>query len=472
MQEKQKLAHTIPTLTTRFSIIFFVRLIPLRIGHYPGVVLEVVVTDVNQGDTSSAAVLGNNNVVSELSVALSSRGEVASVTRDVASLRISEIGDDNQALIVRPHGHLSEGAIQSLPNQSASHHPPGADNMTLQEQLHQLQQQVQQIHREIQEIQGRIQQTGQQAEDTQQRMKDDVATTLQQMDQRIQDSVQQLREQVEETCQTTQQSALQIQQHEDALRIVQQQLQQQIEKWDQETQGSHQQTQDDQQQLQQQLSEAMGKIQHMDQLVQHSQRQHQQLQRQILKMEKVCQQDHSSQGAFDQFLHAQHLVRSVLVKPPEENLFSRLFIILPEPSPSVDVRERSCPFQFRLYFLCECRTHSVPRDCNKPHEVHLTNHPGYDLVNHNNFLKKFGSYLLTMMHMVKYGVTVGGLVVPPLLGLRHAIEDGESQRHLPFIKKNFSRLVDDMITHLQEAVGGINCDISTHQSLDSTDLTS
>ncbi|KAK3815358.1 MAG: hypothetical protein J3Q66DRAFT_441491 [Benniella sp.] len=270
----------------------FEDLTPLRILHRPGEVLEVVVTDVKQGDTSSAAVLGNNNMVSELSVAPSSRSGVASVTRDVASLRISEIGDDNQALIVHPQGHLSVGAIQMLPTQSASHHSQGADNMTLQEQLHQPQQQVQRIHREIQEIHGRIQQTGQQAQDTQQQMKDDVDTTLQQMDQRIQDSVQQLREQVEETCQTTQHWALGMQQHEEALRTVQQQSQQQIERWDQQTQGSRQQTQDKQQQVQRQLSEAIEKLQHMEQQLQHSQQQHQQLQQQILKMEKVCQQDH------------------------------------------------------------------------------------------------------------------------------------------------------------------------------------
>ncbi|KAF9349861.1 hypothetical protein BGX34_001554, partial [Mortierella sp. NVP85] len=86
------------------------------------------------------------------------------------------------------------------------------------------------------------------------------------------------------------------------------------------------------------------------------------------------------------------------------------------------------------------------------------------------FIDKFGSYLLTMMYMVKYGTRVGGLVVPPLLGLDHAVDDKGDKGHLQFIKKNIGRLVDDAITHLQEAIGSIGDDPSTPQKLKANDF--
>ncbi|KAK3815357.1 MAG: hypothetical protein J3Q66DRAFT_441490 [Benniella sp.] len=411
----------------------FEDLTPLRIGHYPGVVLEVVATGDNQGDSSSIVVSGNtSNMVSERSVVPSSRGEVASVTRDVVSLRISEI-DDNQALIVHSQGRLSERPIPGLPTTSASHHPPGAeDNVTQQEELHRLQQQMRQAHQQMEEILGRVQQTNEHIQTTQQQMKDDIDTTLQQ----TQQSLQQLGQRFDEA-----------QEREEALQTLQQQLQQQI-------------------------VEAQQKMQQLDQETQDArQQQKQQQQQPILEMEKTGQvQDHLSQKAFDQYLYAQHHVRSVLAKPPQDILFPRLFIILPESTVVADGQEGPSSLQFRLYFLCECGSHPIPRDYSKPHEVHLTNHPGYKLENQKEFIGKFGSYLLTMMYMVKYGTRMGGLVVPPLLGLNHATADNEDQGCIQFIKKNISRLVDDAMTFLQEVIGTIGGDTSTPQRLDTKDI--
>jgi len=108
------------------------------------------------------------------------------------------------------------------------------------------------------------------------------------------------------------------------------------------------------------------------------------------------------------------------------------------------------------------------RNSSKPHEVHLSKHPGYDLNDQNEFISKYGSYFLTMMYMVKYGAMTGGLFVPPLLGLHHAMED---QRNLRFIEKNIGRLVDDSISYLQGAAGSTDGDISTQQGLSAVSLT-
>ncbi|KAK3815355.1 MAG: hypothetical protein J3Q66DRAFT_344448 [Benniella sp.] len=75
-----------------------------------------------------------------------------------------------------------------------------------------------------------------------------------------------------------------------------------------------------------------------------------------------------------------------------------------------------------------------------------------------------------MMYMVKYGARVGGSVVPPLLGLNRAIEDKGDKNHLQFIKKDFSRLVDDTIAYLQGAIGSLEVDTPTPRNLDTKDL--
>jgi len=272
----------------------FCSLTPLRIPHHPGEILEVVVTEGNQGDST------------RVSVTQSSIQDIVSVTRDVGSLRISETGD-NQTLIVRSQGHLSARANQRL--LSSSHQPGAEDNMTQQEQLRQLQQQMQNVYQQMDEILGKIQQTSQQERDTQQQvqqvqqvqstqrlMKSDIDTILQQ----TQQSVQQFEQRFVET-----------QQREAVLQTSQQQLQQQLDEIQQKIQQLHQETQGSQQ-----LNEAMGRIQQMDQQAQHFQQQYNQLMQQMRDMEKIGQhQEHSSLKALDQLLHAQYRVQAFLATP-------------------------------------------------------------------------------------------------------------------------------------------------------------
>ncbi|KAG0240496.1 hypothetical protein B0O80DRAFT_127242 [Mortierella sp. GBAus27b] len=109
---------------------------------------------------------------------------------------------------------------------------------------------------------------------------------------------------------------------------------------------------------------------------------------------------------------------------------------------------------------------------NNMHEVHLTNHPGYDLLNSHDFLYKYGPYLLTMMHMVKYGIKTCGLLVPPLLNLRHMSNADMDQGHLSFEKQNIGRLVDDTIACIEEAISARNNDsnTATHHCLSALEL--
>lgn len=129
----------------------------------------------------------------------------------------------------------------------------------------------------------------------------------------------------------------------------------------------------------------------------------------------------------------------------------RLFIVLPKARRLRDNWRKPFSDQFRLYFLCECGTHTMSEDSRTPHEIHLARHRGYDLDRPTEFFDRYGSYILTMMYMIKYGFVAAGLVVPPLANLK--IMDGidDAQSHFTLIRKDIGNLVDDTIHFLQES---------------------
>ncbi|KAF9939184.1 hypothetical protein BGZ67_009846 [Mortierella alpina] len=90
-----------------------------------------------------------------------------------------------------------------------------------------------------------------------------------------------------------------------------------------------------------------------------------------------------------------------------DQLFPRLFIILPKGLGSKE---------FRVHFLCECGSH--PHNTNNkpdvPAYIHLTDHEGYDIEFQDEFVEKFGSYMLDFLNMLKYGVMLDGMYIPPL----------------------------------------------------------
>lgn len=91
----------------------------------------------------------------------------------------------------------------------------------------------------------------------------------------------------------------------------------------------------------------------------------------------------------------------------------------------------------------------------------MTNHQGYDIKEPDAFLDKYGSYVLTMMYLVKYGAMMPGLI-HPLLGqsmLVSKIKDGLD--HLNFVKKNVGQLVDEMITYIEKMGRSINSGTDT-----------
>ncbi|KAF9271722.1 hypothetical protein BGZ88_005709, partial [Linnemannia elongata] len=140
------------------------------------------------------------------------------------------------------------------------------------------------------------------------------------------------------------------------------------------------------------------------------------LQRQLNDMQQLMLQ--MQQQALDRLADLQGRVKVLLTATYElhEYPIPRLFIILPRDSSTWDPVSIFSN-HFRLYFLCECGEHTKTlsvENTNIPHHIHLAKHEGYDLQRPTEFFRKYGRYMLTLLEMIKYGVTIAGYTVPAI----------------------------------------------------------
>ncbi|KAF9358515.1 hypothetical protein BGX34_008900 [Mortierella sp. NVP85] len=134
--------------------------------------------------------------------------------------------------------------------------------------------------------------------------------------------------------------------------------------------------------------------------------------------------------------------------------YPRLFIVLPKEVHGPNKILKPVVGQFRLYFLCECGTHTMPEGRIAPHQIHLAKHQGYDVVRPTEFFERYGRYVLAQLYMVKYGIRAAGLVVLPLSNSKIVEGLDTTDEHRDYVKKNIDSLVDDSIGFLQGAIAG------------------
>ncbi|KAF9350906.1 hypothetical protein BGX26_010952 [Mortierella sp. AD094] len=148
----------------------------------------------------------------------------------------------------------------------------------------------------------------------------------------------------------------------------------------------------------------------------------------------------------------QNRAQALLSKTYElhENSLPRLFIILPYPEKRQDTFGRLISDQFRLFFLCECRKHTIAEGIDIPHEIHLAIHEGYHILKPAEFFEKFSSYILTVMQMFKYGITTAGFVVPPLENFNIFEGMDEIQKYLNLTEGTIRTMVDESISFLEQ----------------------
>ncbi|KAG0099263.1 hypothetical protein BGZ93_008396 [Podila epicladia] len=102
----------------------------------------------------------------------------------------------------------------------------------------------------------------------------------------------------------------------------------------------------------------------------------------------------------------------------------RLFIVLPEDLDrwnNLDPRTH----KFRLFFICDFNYNKAFSDSgryifdyNQVRHLHIVSHPGYAIKHPINFFRQFGLYTLTMLQMVKFGLSERDFFVPDLSTFR------------------------------------------------------
>ncbi|KAG0214300.1 hypothetical protein BGX28_002408 [Mortierella sp. GBA30] len=126
----------------------------------------------------------------------------------------------------------------------------------------------------------------------------------------------------------------------------------------------------------------------------------------------------------------------------DEDPRPRLFIVLPRIGQTVNEA------RFRLFFLCDCGAHTKTKD-----GIHLAEHEGYDIEDPEKFFDAYGSYILTMMQMVKYGYEGSGVTVLPLASLDVGEAFQEAHKCLDLAEKTVGTLIDETIEHIRNRQG-------------------
>ncbi|KAF9569199.1 hypothetical protein EC968_002670 [Mortierella alpina] len=159
------------------------------------------------------------------------------------------------------------------------------------------------------------------------------------------------------------------------------------------------------------------------------------------------------QRALDQLAVLQSRVQAVLTQTYElhEYPIPRLFIVLPQYPSGWDILE---PFtdKYRLYFLCECGEHTRAAGSNNaiPHEIHLAKHEGYEIVRPTDFFQQYGPYVLTILKMLKYGVSVASVTVPAVAHLINADALDQVAKGLQHLKDCIEPGMDQVISKIEK----------------------
>ncbi|KAF8963700.1 hypothetical protein BGZ46_000917 [Entomortierella lignicola] len=178
------------------------------------------------------------------------------------------------------------------------------------------------------------------------------------------------------------------------------------------------------------------------------------------EVRKLAQQLKENQGEMMRMQHQalellsliHRRVEVVLIQTYElhEYPIPRLFIILPKLMRRHDRVTGLFTDQFQLYFLCECGKHTRAEGSTEVHEIHLAKHEGYEIDQPNEFFQKYGTYLMTMMEMFKYGFTAAEIVVPALTHFRFAEGLDSLQEILKSSGHTIQSLVDRSISFLKQ----------------------
>ncbi|KAF9947661.1 hypothetical protein BGZ65_008645, partial [Modicella reniformis] len=156
--------------------------------------------------------------------------------------------------------------------------------------------------------------------------------------------------------------------------------------------------------------------------------------------------------AFRQFVLLSKQVQAILTQNLElyNNHIPRLFIVLPQDSSQWDYTNPSSN-SFRFYFLCECEeyTKSTPNK-SLQHHIHLAKHKGYDIAQPSEFFQQYGFYILTILRMLKFGISVPGVTIPPVSQLSIYDRDRANSSVQQHLADTIEAGIDQVIGYIED----------------------
>ncbi|KAF9346769.1 hypothetical protein BGX34_003633, partial [Mortierella sp. NVP85] len=183
--------------------------------------------------------------------------------------------------------------------------------------------------------------------------------------------------------------------------------------------------------------------------------------------------------ALDRLALLQNSVKALLTQTYElhEYPIPRLFIVLPQDSSSWNPLDFFSN-KFHLFFLCECGEHTKATTNSKiPHHIHLAKHEGYEIDRPNEFFQQYGSYVLTILKMLKYGITAAGIAVPALSHLIRVDALDQATVSLKLLTNTIEPGVNQIISHIEKVSaddGGVVVEVGqqmeNNEALEGADL--
>ncbi|KAK3817630.1 MAG: hypothetical protein J3Q66DRAFT_431263 [Benniella sp.] len=193
-----------------------------------------------------------------------------------------------------------------------------------------------------------------------------------------------------------------------------------------------------------------------------------------LQKELASRQDEIRQlqiQALDRLALLQKGVQALLTQTYElhEYPIPRLFIVLPQDTSSWNPLDLLSN-KFRLYFLCECGEHTKSANNRIPHHIHLAKHKGYNIARPNEFFQRYGSYVLTILQMLKYGITVAGVTIPALSHLISPDAMGQVSGGLKSLTNTLEPGMNQVIDYIDQVVVGSPKQMDNNEGLEGADL--
>ncbi|KAF8977008.1 hypothetical protein BGZ52_007467, partial [Haplosporangium bisporale] len=153
-------------------------------------------------------------------------------------------------------------------------------------------------------------------------------------------------------------------------------------------------------------------------------------------------------STLNQMAMLQSRVQAVLTQTFElhEYPIPRLFVVLPQNPSGWDTVN---PFsnKLRLYFLCECEEHTQSNNSKASalNHIHIAKHEGYEIARPSDFFQQYGTYVLTMLKMLKFGISVAGVAIPAFSHLVQTDAINQASSCLEKLQANIEPGMDHII---------------------------